>query len=614
MFRLILISCGIAVLTAFSAGAQDGAPAVTAADIAEIAALPRPRLFFPAAADADLHANAATPWGRDLEKLILTAADIYAKSPVPERSIGPGNRTLEYNRGVLRRICVLGVAYRLRGNAAHAARARAELRAIAALPEWHLRFLLDTAEMTLAAAIGYDWFHAVLPEAERTALAAAIRDKGLKPTFDRPDWDRGTNNRTQVHHAAALAGAIAIADREPELARAVFNRALLRHGRMLTDTYAPNGAYPEGPGYWAYGTNFTCLTLQALTAACGTDYGFGEIPGWRQTGAYAAAVTGNTGALFAYSDSGGLPTPALAYFYFAHRYHAPVPPSAHAAITRAVKAAAQGRADGFNRLLPLALFWCGDLPEKTASGAGFYYSGAKSPTQIAVWRNGMGENDAYLAVKAGSPRASHGHLDGGSFVYEAAGCRWVDDRGTSNYGEMEKKGAALNDNGNNGKRWQVFRLGPDSHSVPRIDGQTPRADGTAAFTAAVPGDVRVDLTPLYPETQSFVRSFQLAPDGTLTVTDRVRGARPGAELAFCFCGAADSGNAREGALELRQGGTRLRVTAAAPGAAGTWDCRPAGEFLRPWDVPEPGVRVSRYRLRFPGDGAVDLSVKFSVIP
>ena len=61
--------------------------------------------------------------------------------------------------------------------------------------------------------------------------------------------------------------------KEPELSRTVINRAIDKISIPMGH-YAPDGAYPEGIGYWDYGTSFNAMFLSAIEKAFGTDYGF----------------------------------------------------------------------------------------------------------------------------------------------------------------------------------------------------------------------------------------------------------------------------------------------------------------------------------------------------
>ena len=50
---------------------------------------------------------------------------------------------------------------------------------MAAFPDWHPAHFLDTAEMTHACAIGYDWFYHYWTSSRRTTIRSAIINLGL---------------------------------------------------------------------------------------------------------------------------------------------------------------------------------------------------------------------------------------------------------------------------------------------------------------------------------------------------------------------------------------------------------------------------------------------------
>jgi hypothetical protein len=81
---------------------------------------------------------------------ILTAAP--SKYEIPD-----GLRLLDTSRRVMNRIYTLGLMYRLTGEQQYADRAWKELTAAAEFKDWNPRHFLDTAEMTHAFAIGYDF-------------------------------------------------------------------------------------------------------------------------------------------------------------------------------------------------------------------------------------------------------------------------------------------------------------------------------------------------------------------------------------------------------------------------------------------------------------------------
>ncbi len=59
--------------------------------------------------------------------------------------------------------------------------------------------------------------------------------------------------------------------------------------------FAPEGSYPEGPGYWSYGTSYNVLLISVLESALGSCFGLDHAPGFDQTGAYLGAHHGAVG-------------------------------------------------------------------------------------------------------------------------------------------------------------------------------------------------------------------------------------------------------------------------------------------------------------------------------
>ena len=105
-------------------------------------------------------------------KVHTSAERILTQKP-SEYEIPDGLRLLATSRRVLDRILTLGVAYRLSGDERFVGRAWAELAAAAAFKDWNPRHFLDTAEMTAAFGIGYDWFFDAWTEDQRAQLRRA---------------------------------------------------------------------------------------------------------------------------------------------------------------------------------------------------------------------------------------------------------------------------------------------------------------------------------------------------------------------------------------------------------------------------------------------------------
>lgn len=89
---------------------------------------------------------------------------------------------------MLGRVYSLGLVYQVTGEEKYAARAWSELEAAAAFTDWNPDHFLDTAEMTHAFAIGYDWLYDYLTEEQRQLLRRAILELGLHPALETYPW------------------------------------------------------------------------------------------------------------------------------------------------------------------------------------------------------------------------------------------------------------------------------------------------------------------------------------------------------------------------------------------------------------------------------------------
>jgi len=578
----------------------------------------RPRLFLGRDGFEALRRNAKSATGKALAERVEYDASLLLEQPPVERVLDvSGRRILGSSRAVLYRVATLSAAYALTEDSRFSERAAKEMLSASAFEDWHPSHFLDTAEMTLALSIGYDWLYGQLDQAQRKAISSAILQKGLKPSASGKEqgWVSGTNNWTAVCHAGMIAGALAVREEDPALSAKLIKRAVANLPRYLEASYGSNGAYPEGPTYWDYGTEFAVLAVAMLDSAFGEDFGLVEgAPGFKRTGSYIIQAFGPSGLPFSYSDC-GIPSkprkgqrcfPAgVANVWLSVRCGRP---DWYAACERDAilqvaskrpkipESAAKEPEKGvlYARTLPLALAY---LPAENDAAALSsapcelsYFSGNDGLTSVSVHRSGWGPDDAYLGVKGGSPSASHGHMDGGSFVFEAGGVRWVEDLGMVNYSKLESLGVKIWDGAQNGQRWEVFRYGPLSHNILLVDGQLQNVKGNALTSefCGEPGRQlsTLDLTPLYEgQAKSVTRSFRLSPDGKLSVSDKLKGLKPGSSLRWQICTRASAEPLDARKLKLQRDGRSLIVEALKP-SSGRWSVVECSTLMKSYDMPD----------------------------
>ncbi|MEI6493056.1 MAG: heparinase II/III family protein [Verrucomicrobiota bacterium] len=522
------------------------------------------------------------------------AKKILAAPPAERRM--EGRRLLGTSRLVLQRISTLAMVARVTGDKAYAKRAAQEMLAVAGFPDWNPSHFLDVAEMSLALAIGYDWLYDELSGPERAQIERALLDKGLTPSLPETNsWIAGTNNWNQVCHSGMSAAAIAIADLEPKLAVRILDRAIKNVPRCAQG-YAPDGAYPEGPMYWGYGTGFHVILAAALQQFCGSAYGLDRLPGFEESVTYLAEVAAPSGRFFNYSDCVEQRELEVPLFWFARRFGHPdyMREDVKNLENYLAYYDKQDIRSSNLRLLAFALLWrdpvaAGDAP---ATFPLDWLGRGENP--LAVFRSAFDDPSAtYIAMKGGSPSLSHAHMDAGSFVLESDGIRWALDLGGQSYDSLESKNISLWDKKQTGERWSVFRLGPESHNILRFNEAPQLVDGKGRlvrFRAGGAGSHSVaELTSVYrDQVEGVHRGVMLLPDKAVLFQDEwTTGDKP-VDVAWQMLTRAKVTVLR-GKILLEEGGRTLTLEILEPSAA-KLESRDVRELQKPFDTDNPGVQ------------------------
>lgn len=445
---------------------------------------------------------------------VLAQAETQAGKPeLVYRKVGP--RLLSVSRDCLNRMYYYGFAWRWTGDKKYLAKARASMLAVCAFKDWNPSHFLDTAEMSNAVGIGYDWFYDALDKRTRETIREGLIRLGMEPGLKayrgaRYGWWRKSGcNWNQVCNMGLSTGALAIADTDPACAGEILQNAVASLPIALAN-YAPDGAWGEGPGYWSYATRYTAYGLAAMDSALGTDFGLGDIPGLDQAGYFPIHTSGPTGVMFGFADVHSPVTrrnlPDL--FWLAKRYNNPF----FARIEREMIATRKASPQDVIWYVPPA-----KAPPKPELAKLF-----RGPVPVAVFRTGWSNPDAiFLAVKAGYNEVSHAHLDLGQFELDALGVRWVRDLGSDNYNLPNYWGATQD-----AQRWKYYRLGTSSHSVINLDGENQNVQATTKFSDFLPdgknGFAVVNLTSAYtPKARSVRRGVRMLAGRAVLVQDEL---------------------------------------------------------------------------------------------
>ena len=550
-------------------------------------------------------------WKMIRDWIVRDADDVLKAKPV-ER-VQQGMR-MQGQHEVEKRVGLLAAAYRLTEKPEYAERAKKELLAAAAFTDWNPSHFLDTGEMTLGVALGYDWLYDTLDEATRKTLCDAIREKGLKQALAKKYfWTKGNNNWSQVCWGGMVAGALAIRDQDPELALEIIHQAVTSVPYSIKP-YEPNGCYPEGPGYWTYGTTYYVYMMDLLRKALDTDFGLYDLPGFAKTGDYINVATGPSGRFYNYADGGDGRGHQLALWWLALRAGRPDWLRKEVADVREAVRLNDPRKTGLKGLgFPvLLLFWFQETEANPKIAIPLNWA-SEGHVPIIIMRTSWDDpNAGYLATKGGPAVQNHGHMDSGSFIYESDGLRWAVDLGSQSYYSIEKLGMNLWNSAQSSDRWKIFRLSSLSHNVVTIDGQLHVAKGFGKIVKfdndpQLPHTV-IDLGEVYAgQAQSVTRACALLPSRTGVIQDRLTGVKPGARVRWAMVTTAKSCAAQGNDMVLKDGERSLTVRAAVPVAV-TWKVTDLATPPNAWDVANKGASMISFEADAPASGALDFQV------
>ncbi len=407
------------------------------------------------------------------EEIIAQADTLMKRPPLKYEKIGP--RLLHVSRECLKRVYGFGLAWRLTGNERYAQKALESILSVCDFDDWNPSHFLDTAEMSHAVGVGYDWLFEYMDEKVRERVRTRLIELGLKPGLKaykgdgskgKPAWwIQSEYNWNQVCNAGMIIGALAVAESHPEYAGTILPAAVASMHKAIA-SYHPDGAWPEGPGYWDYATRYTLYGIAALQSALGTEFGLTKSDGLAQSGHFPLMTTGPTGLLVNFADAGENsrrpPIPGL--FWLARQFNVPDYAAAEREFLLNQKA------------LPEHFIWYVQPlsgPVQTRPLDKYF----KGPVEIATLRSAWNDKNAlFVSLKAGFNQVNHGHLDLGNFELDALGQRWARDLGSDDYnlpGYWDKKP--------NGKRWDYYRLGSLSHNVPLLDNMNQDPLGKASI-------------------------------------------------------------------------------------------------------------------------------------
>ncbi len=570
---------------------------------------PHPRILLFKDEENTLKKNVSTNsiWST-VQQAILNESDRLITTP-PVQRIQIGRRLLDKSREALRRMFFLSYAYRITENKKYAERGEKELLTIAGFSDWNPSHFLDVAEMTMAMAIGYDWLYDYLSPASRSAIKEAILKKGLEPSLDSKynSWLRAEHNWNQVCNAGMTYGAMGIYEDQPELAKQIINRAIESIELPMKD-YAPDGGYPEGYGYWGYGTSFNIMFLSAVEKLFGKDFGLSQMSGFLHTASFLENMTGTTGKPFNYSDAGGNGGLHPAMFWFAAKTKDP-------SLLWVEKNYLNDNAQKYigDRLLPAMLLWSHgvDMNKITPPKTTMWVGQGKNP--VALMRTSWTDTNAiYVAMKGGSVSVNHAHMDIGSFVMDADGVRWAMDFGMQDYESLESKGIQVFGRTQDAQRWTIFRYTNLVHNTLAINNQHQKVTGHAPIVSSGTNssfmNAVTDLSEIYKGSVAKVmRGIAVVDQSYVVVRDEIETLDSTTTVRWTMLTPATVKISGANKAELTQKDKKLILQVDAPSniVMKTWSTDPPNSY----DAPNPGTILVGFEMTVPAHTKTEWVVK-----
>lgn len=395
------------------------------------------------------------------DTIFRNATEYEARGPVRYFMDGDSG-ILDVAREVKQRIKAFGYVYRMTNSTKWSDLAWAELQnAVSdtwgpAEDRWNVAHFLDTAELSAAFGIAYDWFYDIFTDDQKTKIRADLILHGLQPGLDAYNgavfgWWRGTDTTINGNWNCVCNGGLTMAslailgDDTTDVARQLLERTVDNAKAQCALGPSDDGTWSETPNYWYFGITGHAEMASALITATGSDYGLLDTnPGFALTALFHMYAFGPA-SLFDYGDHGPNKFTATAngLFLYASEYDHPE----YALFQR----------EQFDAADPWSMFWY----NPAVSGA--FWEGLDLDhffdadlDQWASMRSSWTDSNAlFVGIKAGRNQGhqAHNDLDVGDFVLDALGTRWAGELGSADY---LSPGYFSNDS-QESVRWQYYR-------------------------------------------------------------------------------------------------------------------------------------------------------------
>lgn len=365
--------------------------------------------------------------------------------------------------------------------------------------------VLPKSELSVAFSIAYDWINDGLGEELKKEIREAIKANAeiAVSYYTAPIKANAAqvNNWNAVFSGSNIVTALAMqGDEDTDLWERLLDGAV-RSITLPLSEYAPNGGYPEGPGYWQYQAQYVVYALSSLESALGTDFNLKRMPGFEKAAYEPIYLHSSDFKAFNFSDSGAtLPTTSFMHWFGksfgvdeVYSYGDAVRPNG----------TDFSGWEGNHYDLMILFFREDSTPGLYTKLPTSYCFGGRQ--QFMTLRSSWDKGAAFLGFKGGYNQLPHCNLDIGTFVYDWNGIRWFCELGGEDYSAGGYWDFSYG-------RWQYYTQRAEGHNTIVIN-PTGEADQNIYATSTVKKQDEnsgiVDIKDAYPDLESGERHFAL---------------------------------------------------------------------------------------------------------
>ncbi|CAK5267623.1 unnamed protein product [Mycena citricolor] len=404
----------------------------------------RPRLIAPKYKwDALPALIAKDPYLASWNHSIFLNASQYDALPAVPYFMDGSSGILDVCRMIKQRVKAFSYVYRMTNNSHWVDRTWEELQNAAGngtkpwgptVDPWNSAHFLDTAELSAAFGIAYDWLYDMWTDDQKSKIRTSLIQYGLEPGVQGYTnssvytgwWNAVDGNWNCVCNNGLTMAALAIlGDDTTGHAEQLLGLTVNNAKAHCAFAVANDGTWSETNDYWYFGNTGHSEMAASLISATGSDYGLTTVnPDFWKTGMFHMYGTGAT-TVFNYGDTGPNKFTATAnsLIFYANVFNQPQ----YALFQRDYPDAAD----------PWNMFWYNPQIQGVFwDGLALDHFFDNSTDQWMSMRSSWTDpNAVFVGVKAGTilNHQTHNDLDTGTFVLDALGTRWAGELGDGDY-------------------------------------------------------------------------------------------------------------------------------------------------------------------------------------